>query len=848
MPGRGQVAVMRGRTVATSAKELEVLFASASVGVGLLNRELRYERVNEALAQLNGLTVEEHTGRHVTEVVPEAIRARVQHSIRRVFDTGGAVLRQHLESPGRQVVVDYLPVRDDRGRLHCVAALVTELTEQRRAEEALALNLTLAQIVAEISTRFIDDDAAEADTSVGAALELIGGYLGLDRAAVWVFSPDPSRVVVGARWMSSRVTGEMVFPRSLDLSSAPWVHPRMMRGHEVVFDDVERLPAEAGAERVLFERFGMRAAAMFPLSVGRRVDGMVFFGKQEAIPMWPHETIGCLRVVAELIASALDRQRRERQERRRYRFQALLSRLATAFINTPGERLDEAINAALLETSRILDFDSAALYQTDAEGRLRATHRARTREDVPVACADGLTAEEVGWPMPLVLKGEDFVGGMDVLTADRTRFAAHYREHDLRQLACAPLVDARGVIGALAVSRYGRDGEIFPDLSAHVRLVTDLLAVMLARAEADAQRRRAFEELARLKSSIEGERDYLREEVDRSFGNGDILGNSPALEAALDIVDAVAPTTATVLLTGESGVGKELFARALHARSPRAEHALVKVNCAAIPRELFESEFFGHVRGAFTGATKDRVGRFELADGGTLFLDEVGEIPLELQSKLLRVLQESELERVGDDRTRRIDVRVIAATNRALELDVKAGRFRPDLFYRLSAFPIRIPSLRERREDVAPLAQHYLQAAVRATGRHGLSLDDQQLRQLTAYDWPGNVRELQHVIERAVILSRTPPLRIDLALASSAATQPQRPAAPTPPPPSPEEPARAQVLTATEMDAVERENLVQALTRSGWRVAGVGGAAELLGLAPSTLRDRMKVLGVVKPR
>jgi transcriptional regulator with GAF, ATPase, and Fis domain len=283
-------------------------------------------------------------------------------------------------------------------------------------------------------------------------------------------------------------------------------------------------------------------------------------------------------------------------------------------------------------------------------------------------------------------------------------------------------------------------------------------------------------------------------------------------------------------------VGKELFARAIHERSPRRDGPLVKVNCASVPKELFESEFFGHVRGAFTGAVKDRAGRFELADNGTLFLDEIGDIPFDLQAKLLRVLQESEFERVGDDRTRKVDVRIIAATNRNLEADVTAGRFRQDLYYRLSVFPIDVPPLRARREDVRPLAEQFLQLCSAKLGRSGLEITDAQARLLRDYDWPGNVRELQHVIERAVILSPQPPLELERALQVG-----QLPAGDDPRPSSGEQPS---ILRDEELRALERKSIIAALEKAAGRIAGPGGAAELLGIRPSTLRDRMKALGV----
>ena len=362
------------------------------------------------------------------------------------------------------------------------------------------------------------------------------------------------------------------------------------------------------------------------------------------------------------------------------------------------------------------------------------------------------------------------------------------------------------------------------------------------RSRAEREKVDAFERIAELKDELERERDYLREEVNVALSFGNIVGESPALNRVLAQIDAVAPTSANVLILGESGVGKELVARAIHARSPRAERALIKVNCASIPKDLFESEFFGHVKGSFTGAHRDRVGRFQLADGGTLFLDEVGEIPLDLQGKLLRALQEKEFERVGEERTRQVNVRVVAATNRDLRADVADGRFRQDLYYRLNVFPLEVPALRERREDIVALAQHFLEHAGKELGRHGFALHRRQAEMLERYEWPGNIRELQNVIERALILSNDNHLRLELAMPDADTEQATPRTTPETSPPS------GSFLTAAELSESERINLIAALEHAQWRVSGAGGAAELLGLKPTTLAYRMKTLGIEKPR
>jgi PAS domain S-box-containing protein len=357
------------------------------------------------------------------------------------------------------------------------------------------------------------------------------------------------------------------------------------------------------------------------------------------------------------------------------------------------------------------------------------------------------------------------------------------------------------------------------------------------RKQAEEQLRQAVSELETLKRRLEMENAYLQEEIRVEHNHDQIVGRSQAIRRVIQQIELVAPTDAAVLITGESGTGKELIARAIHESSQRRERPLIRVNCAAIPRDLFESEFFGHVKGSFTGAVRDRAGRFELADGGTLLLDEVGEIPIELQGKLLRILQEGEFERVGGDRTHTVDVRIIAATNRNLPNEVAAGRFREDLYFRLNVFPIRSVALRERIEDVPLLASHFLAQAARRFGRDDLRLTQADAQRLQGYDWPGNVRELENVIERAVIISRGDHLQLDLPSGLR-------------PPPSAEPPRDREPVIITESERRERDRIAieQALKAAGGKVFGPGGAAEILGVKPTTLASRIKRLGIARNR
>jgi transcriptional regulator with GAF, ATPase, and Fis domain len=346
---------------------------------------------------------------------------------------------------------------------------------------------------------------------------------------------------------------------------------------------------------------------------------------------------------------------------------------------------------------------------------------------------------------------------------------------------------------------------------------------------------RAFSELDRLRQQLESHNAYLEEEVDSALSFGRIVGRSRSLRHVLQQVDDVASSDATVLITGESGTGKELLAREIHERSRRSQRPFVRVNCSAIPREMFESEFFGHVRGAFTGAMRDRAGRFQIANGGTIFLDEIGDLPLELQPKLLRVLQEGEYERVGEDVTRKVDVRVIAATNQNLAEEVRARRFREDLFYRLNVLPLVLPPLRARTDDIPLLATHAIAEVSKRLRLQAPTLTQADAARLQQYDWPGNIRELENVIQRAVILSKGVRLRLDIALADLPTTATSAPDMPE------------VILTDRECRARERANLMKALQRTAGRIYGAGGAAELLGINPTTLASRLRALKITPP-
>jgi len=356
-------------------------------------------------------------------------------------------------------------------------------------------------------------------------------------------------------------------------------------------------------------------------------------------------------------------------------------------------------------------------------------------------------------------------------------------------------------------------------------LVIASLRDVTERKQAEHSLQKAYQEIKHLKNKLQLENTYLREEIKLEHNFEEIIGSSPELSHTLYKVNKVGPTDTTVLIEGEACTGKELIARALHSISSRKDKPLIKLNCATIPSTLLESELFGHDKGAFTGADKQKIGRFKIADGATLFLDEIGELPLELQPKLLRVLQEGEFEALGTSRTVKVDVRIIAATNRTLQEEVVKDRFRKDLFYRLAIYTITVPPLRERVEDIPLLAQFFLQRYSKLMGKKIESIPNKTLRTLEKHSWPGNIRELQNVIERAMIESEDNDLRLDFDHFANISMD-------------------ESVRTLADM---EREYITNVLIKANWRIEGSGGATEKLGLKPTTLRDRMKRHGIIRP-
>jgi len=650
--------------------------------------------------------------------------------------------------------------------------------------EATATDTSFETLLGELSARFIQLAPEQVDCEIERALQQLAEFLGTDRASFGAFSEDVSGLLVTHSWARPGI-GPAVGMTQADL---PWYFKTVLRGETIVLSRApDDLPEEATREKEYMLRSGLKSNLGIPIAVAGHNVCVLATGTFREYRAWTETDIQRVRAVAEILAGALHRARADKALR-------------------AAEEQNRSVLASLTSMVAVLDREGSILSVNDAWRR--ALREAGLPRDAP----QGVGVNYLEVCRASAAAGVDearraYEGIQSVLKGERELFELPYR---CEQPSGSHFFTMR--VTPLAGSRPGA-------VVSHV----DVTELETARSRLEV----SFEEIRRLKERLEVENVYLREEIRSERGFEEIVGKSPALHRVLEKVSQVAATDAAVLLLGDTGTGKELLARAIHERSPRRGRALVKVNCAALPPTLVESELFGHERGAFTGATAQRPGRFEVADGGTLFLDEVGDLPAEVQVKLLRVLQEGEFERVGSSRTRRADVRLIAATHQDLEKAVAEGGFRRDLYYRLNVFPIQVPPLRERREDIPLLVWAFINRRQSELGRAIREIPRKAMDELLAYGWPGNVRELENVIERAMILSHGPTLSLD----ESFGTGPASPA-----------------VASEALGDMQRSHILGILERCSWKINGRGNAAELLALHPNTLRSRMNKLGIRRPR
>jgi transcriptional regulator with GAF, ATPase, and Fis domain len=510
--------------------------------------------------------------------------------------------------------------------------------------------------------------------------------------------------------------------------------------------------------------------------------------------------------------------------KKRLQFEELLSSLSSIFINLPAHKIDREIKCRLKLIVEFLDFDRSTLCRYSEDKKQLWTTHAYSAPGVPPSNVE-LISDQYPWYTRRMARGEMLIQELlpEDIPGSATIDIASHQKDGLKFHIGVPLKVGGEVLGVLGFGSFRQKRQWDSDLIQRLQLVGEIFANALDRKKSEESLNNALLEIKKLRNQLKADNTYLQEEIKLAHNFENIIGQSQAIKSSLFKVEQVAKTDATVLILGETGTGKELFARAIHNASTRKDRPMVKVNCAALPINLIESELFGHEKGAFTGADSKQIGRFELAKNATLFLDEIGELPFEVQAKLLRVLQNREFERLGSHKTIYTNARVIASTNRDLEKETKNGHFRSDLWYRLNVFPISIPPLRDRKGDIPLLVKYFVQKCMKKIGKRIESIPEHTMQAMQKYAWPGNIRELENLTERAIITTQNKVLQIEL---------------PTVP--------HVMLEGTKTLDEVDRDYIIQVLELSNWKIAGPGGAALMLGLKPNTLRARMEKLGIKK--
>jgi formate hydrogenlyase transcriptional activator len=639
-----------------------------------------------------------------------------------------------------------------------------ELEEQLRFERLLT----------DLSSRFVHLAPDQVDLEIESAMQAICEVLGLDRCTLAKHDEAARRFHLSHKWAAA---GIHPMPDFIPDEAIPWISATIRSGNVVQFSSLNDIPEGAAPDRAMtLHQVKAKSGTILPLCAGGKVLGGLAFDAVVSERQWSKQLTSRLQLIAQVFANALERKR------------------SSEDLQASQEKIELAVDGAKL-----------GLW----EWRLLQNELWVSEKGY----------EMLGWPAGAPPSYELFLSSLHPDDRDQSRsVVARAMQAPTEFRTEYRVIKPGGEVRWL--SNHGRSyakGDSAP------WLITGVVMDITEKKLAESALQQAYSEIKKLKEQLETENVYLREEIKLEHEHHEVVGSSEPIRRVLRSAEQVASTDSTVLLQGETGTGKELVARAIHDWSRRRGRPMVKVNCAALPATLVESELFGREKGAYTGALTREIGRFELANGSTLFLDEIGELPLELQAKLLRVLQEGEFERLGSPRTIKVDVRLIAATSRDLKAMIKEGKFREDLFYRISVFPIALPPLRERREDIPMLVWHFLRELGPRMGRKVDEVRSSTMKALQSYSWPGNVRELRNVIEFHLITNRGPVFEVDPTRFEAASPAGKK-----------------------SLEAVEREHILQVLKSNGWRVRGAGGAAEILDINPSTLESRMKKLGITR--
>jgi formate hydrogenlyase transcriptional activator len=703
--------------------------------------------------------------------------------------------------------------------------LQKEIARRKQAEESLRERLEFEALLSNLSARFVNLPPEAVDREIELALKDILDFLKVDRAGLIRTSKNKESFQITHVAYSGDVSP---VPTGVELpvSIFPWTYDKVTRKQEVVaYSRLDDLPPEAAVDKQTWIEWGVRSNVNIPILIGETTDHIISINAVKRGRIWQEDLFPRLQLLGEIFVNAIERRRGQQELEDRLRFERFISDLSARFVNIEAEEVSGEITAWLKRITEFFQVDrtTLGLFSDDGIGLESAFeyHLKGTDPGPPF-----LSREQAPWYLEHLERGDPVIIEKAAdLPEEAEEERRIFKTGNMKSLLAIPLTSGKKSLGSCVLVSIHSERTWPVDMVQRFRLITAVFANALARKQMEGQLRERLEEIEKLKLELERENLGLRQEIQLLFEHQEIVGSSPPIKKVLLQVEQVAKTTATVLLTGETGTGKELVARAIHRLSPRREKPLITVNCASLPSSLIESELFGREKGAFTGALTRQAGRFEIAHGSTLFLDEIGELPLELQGKLLRVLEEGRFERLGSSRTIQVNVRVVAATHRQLKKEVDRENFREDLFYRINVFSIKIPPLRERIEDIPPLTWAFVNEFSEKMGKKIQMVNRKTMEALQRYPWPGNVRELRNVIERAVIVSSGEFLQVQIPLLPDNSHS-----------------------SAITLEEAEHQHILGVLEKTGWRIKGPKGAAEILGLKPSSLYTIMERLGIPTKR
>ncbi len=767
--------------------DLAHLYQMAPIGLCALDRELRFVQVNERLAAVNGKPVDEHLGQSIHEILPD-ISQKLAPICRKVMETARPVLEVEIEGSEPDSPDDtncwltsFYPLKVEDGAVHGVGVAAIDITEHKKAlRESNANDDALRQLMDQCPALIFIKDSQ---------LRHIYGNPTLLRTFGRTLSE-----FVGTR------AGDF-FPPEI-AQEMERADKELLEGHIPTSIDEIRTQIEGEPKYFKDIKFPLRSASGETLIGGGALDITDLMKSEETI--------------------------REQLE-----FERLIADIAANLASVKPDKMEEIINSTLASLGRFLRTERVFIFQLSEEGRKFPLTNIWTEDGVSKSnktirnLIEMDMAAEVPWVTQQIQRGRVINTGPNLidLSGEASELRQWLEREGINSGLVVPIMVEGNSIGALGLDTVVQPRAYPQSIVVRLRLVADMIGATLMRIRAGSALKESLTQVQQLKNQIEQENVYLREEIELHFRHDEIVGESPAFKSVLSQAERVAEQDTSVLILGETGTGKELLARAIHKMSPRSKRQMIKVNCAALPGTLIENELFGREKGAYTGAMSKELGRFEMANGSTIFLDEIGDMPIEVQAKLLRVLEEGQFERLGSSKTITVDVRLIAATNHDLEELVREGRFRKDLYYRLNTFPLRLPPIRERRDDIPLLVWAFVKEFGETMGKSIDRIPSKTMALLGNNSWPGNVRELRNVIERAMILSAGPTLQIDHLGTEDSVSMP-----------------------GMTLQDVERGHILKVLETARWRVRGENGAASILNLKPTTLEARMKTLGIQRPQ